>query len=72
MAYALKGKKGMWMKPGGGGSYRGYLYARAAPSPYPATAHQHAIGDGGRRMGKECKGKKGADFKECRHGAVTH
>lgn len=72
MAYALKGKRGMWMKPGAGGSYRGYLYARAAPKSYTPTAHQHAIGDGGRRMAKECKGKKGADFKACRHTAVSH
>jgi hypothetical protein len=70
MAYALKGKKGMWMKPGGGGSYRGYLYARAAPSPYPTTDQQKRIGDKGRRVGKECAGKTGSAFRECRHAAV--
>ena len=69
MAYALKGKKGMWMKPGAGGSYRGYLYARAAPKDYGTTAHQKEIGNRGRQMTK-CKGKKGADFRQCRHEVV--
>jgi len=72
MAYALKGKRGAWVKPGAGGSYRGYMYMRAAPKSYPTTAQQKKIGDGGRRMGKECAGKTGAAFRECRHAAVSH
>jgi hypothetical protein len=63
----LKGKKGVWAKPGAGGSYRGYKYERAAPKDYQTTAHQKDIGSKGRAMGVKCKGKKGADFKQCRH-----
>jgi len=66
----LKGKKGVWAKPGNGGSYRGYKYERAAPKDYPTTAHQKAIGNKGRAMGEKCKGKTGSAFKQCRHEAV--
>ena len=31
MGIGLKTKKGFWGKLGGGGSYRGYVYFRAAP-----------------------------------------
>jgi len=67
MPTALKGKKGAWTKAGGGGSYRGYKYERAAPSNYPTTAQQRKIGNAGREVGKQCKGKVGADFKACKH-----
>ncbi len=70
MAYALKGKRGAWVKPGAGGSYRGYMYMRAAPKDYPTTAQQKAIGNKGRAMGEKCKGKTGAAFRACRHEAV--
>jgi hypothetical protein len=71
MTSALKGKKGVWAKAGAGGSYRGYKYERAAPMAYPTTAKQAAIGNAGREVGKTCKGKKGAEFKACRHGVMA-
>ncbi len=78
MATALKGKKGVWAKAGAGGSYRGYKYERAAPGPYHdkdgkplgTLPQQKAIGEKGRKMGTECKGKKGPDFRKCRHEAL--
>ena len=54
------------------GSYGGYVKMRKAPKYYPTTAHQHAIGAGGRAMGEACKGKKGADFRVCRSQKVAH
>jgi len=67
---ALKGKKGQWVKPGNGGSYRGYQYVRSAPSDYPTTSQQKTIGDRGRQM-SGCKGKTGSSFKKCRHAVLT-
>ena len=66
MGLGLKTKKGMWVKPGGGHSYRGYMYVRAAPKEYPTKPHQHKIGDIGRKIAEECKGKSGTDWKICR------
>jgi len=54
------------------GSYGGWVKFRKAPSSYPTTPQQKKIGDGGRRMGKECAGKTGATFRECRHTALAH
>jgi hypothetical protein len=71
MSYSLKGKKGAWVKPGGGGSYRGYMYMRAAPKSYPTTSQQGKVGDAGRKVGENCTGKKGAEFKKCRHEALA-
>lgn len=68
----LKSKKGAWVKLGrsGGpllpGSYRGYVYLRASPKPYPTTSQQKAIGAKGRCVRDKCKGKKGSDFIACR------
>lgn len=55
-----------WSKKGRGGSYKGWTKAREAPSKYARTAQQKKIAAAGRTVGKECKGKTGADFKECR------
>lgn len=73
MLRPLRGKKGMWVKPGSQGadpgfpgSYGGYMYLRPAPKSYPKTRQQAVIGERGRTIGRECKGKKGADFKACR------
>jgi len=63
----LKTKKGVWLKEGKGASYRGYSYRRAAPRKYTKTAQQAKIGEAGRKVGAECKGKKGSDFRKCRH-----
>lgn len=71
MLHGLKNKKGAWVKPGAGGSYRSYIYVRAAPAAYPTTSQQKAIGDKGRCVGRECKGKTGSAFKECRHKCVA-
>jgi len=49
------------------GSYGGWVKMRKPPRSYPTTAQQRAIGNKGRQMGKECKGKSGADFRDCRH-----
>jgi hypothetical protein len=71
MVYQLKGKKGVWTKPGSGGSYRGYMYMRAAPKAYPTTAQQSKVGDAGRKVGENCKGKVGTEFRKCRHEALS-
>jgi len=67
-----------WMKLGkqgsdavAPGSYGGWVKLRKAPSRYPTTAQQKKIGEGGRKMGKECKGKTGASFRECRHQIIA-
>jgi hypothetical protein len=69
---SLKTRQGAWIKagrssgkPGWPGSYRDYTYVRGAPAPYPKTAQQKKIGDKGRCVAKECKGKTGSAFKEC-------
>ena len=49
------------------GSYGGWVKLRRPPKRYPTTAQQKAIGSKGRDMGIKCKGKKGADFRKCRH-----
>jgi len=74
MAQALKTKKGYWGKMGQvsgnsnwPGGYKGYTYFRDAPDSYPKTAQQTKVGEAGRLIGKECKGKHGADFTACRH-----
>lgn len=54
------------------GSYGGYVKMRNAPSAYSTTSIQHSIGEGGRKMGAACKGKTGAQFRECRHANVYH
>ncbi len=66
----MKTKKGTWVKPGNGGSYRGYEYRRAAPKSYQTTPQQHKIGAVGREIGVACKGKTGSAFKECKN-AIT-
>lgn len=53
------------------GSYGGYVKMRYPPKSYKTTSHQHAIGNGGREMGKNCKGKTGALFRDCRHQYVS-
>ncbi len=53
------------------GSYGGYVKFRRPPSAYPTTAQQKKIGEGGRAMGAECKGKTGAVFRECSHKHVA-
>lgn len=70
----LKGKKGAWVRPGtqGGdpvapGSYGQYLYMRSAPTHRKTTSQQHKVGGAGRDVGAKCKGKKGAEFRKCRH-----
>lgn len=67
-----------WMKlgkqgsdPVSPGSYGGWVKMRKPPRRYPTTSQQKKIGEGGRRMGKECKGKTGAAFRECRHAAIA-
>lgn len=72
-----KTRKGSWVKPGHmsnksgwPGSYYLYTYVRAPPKPYPKTKQQKAIGDKGRCVAKECKGKSGSTFKECLLGCV--
>lgn len=49
------------------GSYGGYVKMRNAPRAYKTTDIQKRIGEGGRSVGLKCKGKKGADFRACRH-----
>lgn len=72
MLRGMKTKKGAWVKPGrhGGpylpGSYYLYTYVRAPPKPYPTTAQQKKIGEKGRCVRRECRGKTGPDFFECR------
>ena len=74
---SMKTMKGAWIKPGHAstragwpGSYWAYTYVRAAPKPYPKTAQQKKIGEKGRCVARECKGKTGAAFKECLLGCV--
>ena len=62
---------GNWMKQGRGGSYEGYFKMRDSPKDYPITPQQKKVRDAGREVGKECKGKIGADFKECRSDIMT-
>jgi hypothetical protein len=54
------------------GSYGGYVKMRLPPKAYSTTSIQHSIGEGGRKMGAACKGKTGAQFRECRHANVYH
>ena len=70
----LRTKKGIWGRFGSKGkdplfpgSYGDYVYIRAAPKEYPKTAQQAKVGKAGRMVGEKCKGKKGAEFKKCRH-----
>lgn len=56
----------MWGKKGRGGSYAGWTKQRHAPSAYTRTTAQKKVAEAGREMGKECKGKTGSAFKECR------
>lgn len=67
--WARLGKQGS--DPVSPGSYGGYIKMRKPPSAYPTTAQQRKIGEGGREMGKNCKGKTGAAFRECRHQYVA-
>lgn len=53
------------------GSYGGWVKMRKPPKAYPTTAQQKKIGAGGRKMGVECKGKTGAEFRECRHKIIA-
>lgn len=55
-----------WSKKGKGGSYAGWTKAREAPSKYAKTPQQKKVAAAGRAVGKECKGKVGSAFKECR------
>ncbi len=71
LANNLKGKKGSWVKPGNGGSYRGYQYERAAPKAYKKTSGQKKVGEAGRKVGTDCKGKTGATFSQCRHDVMV-
>ena len=73
MVRQLKSKGGAWVKQGAQGtesnapgSYGGYLYMRPAPRAYPKTSQQAKIGDAGRAVRKECKGKTGPSFWACR------
>lgn len=78
MVRQLKSKAGAWVKPGAvstkytwaPGSYGGYEYKRPGPAPYPKTAAQARIGALGRRVGQECKTKRGSDFHACRMAIV--
>ena len=67
-AWAKLGKQGS--DPVAPGSYGGYVKMRKPPSAYPTTEIQKKIGAGGRAMGVACKGKKGAEFRVCRHEKV--
>ncbi|MGI0150182.1 MAG: hypothetical protein ACREDF_11710 [Thermoplasmata archaeon] len=67
-----------WMRRGNAGSnaiapgsYGGYYRQRRAPSSYPTTPQQRKVGQAGREVGKQCKGKKGSDFFRCRHDAIA-
>jgi len=62
-----------WMRKGQSGSnaqapgsYGGYFKQRKAPRAYPTTGQQRRIGDAGREVGKQCKGKTGSSWFECR------
>ena len=59
------GKSGS--NPSAPGSFGGYVKPRARPSAYGTTAAQHKVAAAGRETGKTCKGKKGGDFRQCRH-----
>ena len=69
----MKTKGGVWVKRGRRssgqtpGSYGDYVYERAAPKSYKTTGQQKRIGDAGREVGAKCTGKKGSEFKRCRH-----
>ncbi len=72
MRLNLSTKKGAHVKPDSykpgsfPGGYKGYLYIRAAPKPYPKTKQQKYIAAVGRAVREKCKGKyKGADFHAC-------
>jgi len=64
-AWAKLGRQGS--DPIAPGSYGGWVKMRKPPSAYPTTDIQKRIGEGGRNVGLKCKGKKGADFRSCRH-----
>jgi len=71
MSMALKTKKGFWGKLGGGGSYKGFIYFRAAPNTNTkkyanVKPQQKKIAALGRKIGEECKGQTGTAFKACR------
>jgi len=53
------------------GSYGKYVLIRSAPRSYPKTSQQARIGEAGRAVGKECKGKTGSAFYECRSQALS-
>ncbi|RLG23831.1 hypothetical protein DRN85_08605 [Methanosarcinales archaeon] len=73
MRLNLSTKKGAHVKPDSykpgsfPGGYKGYLYIRAAPKPYPKTKQQRYIAAVGAAVSKNCpKGKyKGAEFRAC-------
>mgnify|MGYP001595139260 FL=1 len=52
------------------GSYGGYLRERKPPSGYATTSQQKKIGEAGRAVGKECKGRTGGEWYNCRHGVL--
>ena len=66
--------EGKWQKEGktgstpeAPGSYGGWVKPRRTPSNYPKTVQQRKVADAGRAVGAECRGKKGAEFRTCRH-----
>jgi len=63
--WAKEGKAGS--DPLAPGSYAGWMKRRKPPKAYPTTAQQKKIGELGRQVGLKCKGKKGAEFRACRH-----
>ena len=48
------------------GGYKGYVKVRAETRKYKKTPQQMKIAAAGREAAKECKGKHGSEFKECR------
>lgn len=65
----FKGKKGMLIKrvekPIGDKDH--YFLVRAPPSEYENTDQQVRIKEAGDQIRKKCTGKKGDEFKKCRH-----
>jgi len=52
------------------GSFGGYLKPRERPSAYTTLPQQKKVGSAGRKM-VACKGKKGGEFRKCRHNIMA-
>jgi len=44
-----------------------WIKERKRPAPRKKTEHQKKVAKAGKLVGKRCKGKKGTEYRQCRH-----